>query len=185
MAAQRVVEGIGEEFTDVQKAIECFLPALCSGTWMRREDVRLRSESPQNMQAGTQIPLNQRQSRAQPAFCQSSSFGRSSNNFWSTEGCHQGLRDSSSQVVGRLTTGFAHRYSKLPRFFAGYRAFSDINAASLSPSTVKWNVETLGLISTFVSCATADVQETSHYFVMAVARSQHRTSLHCMKGNVI
>ncbi len=39
---QRVVEGIGESFTDVQKAItECFLPALFRDTLDEKDDVRL------------------------------------------------------------------------------------------------------------------------------------------------
>jgi hypothetical protein len=39
---QRVVEGIGESFTDVQKAItECFLPALFRDNLDEKEDIRL------------------------------------------------------------------------------------------------------------------------------------------------
>ena len=54
---QRVVEGIGEEFTDVQKAIsECFLPALCSDTLDEKEDVRLLLQSLPVKHAGLALP---------------------------------------------------------------------------------------------------------------------------------
>jgi hypothetical protein len=54
---QRVIKGIGEEFTDVQKAIsEIFLPALCSDTLDKKDDVRLLLQSLPVKHAGMALP---------------------------------------------------------------------------------------------------------------------------------